>query len=233
MKEPVVFVRANMIKLFLGISLLVVGGGFLLQQFGVWDFGYVFSRWWPILIVGVGVIQLLTKSLSIIASSIVILVGALLLFNRLALFTVNFWGVFWALILILLGVWILFSRMRVGADQSSRNDYIQVFALFSGPSPKVFSEHFKGGFAAAMFGGADIDLTEAKLDEKGAVLDVFVAFGGVNIYVPKGWKAHVAGLPLFGGWDNKTRKTEASDPNQPPFTVRALVLFGGMDIRER
>lgn len=221
------------LKLFFGVVLVVIGLGFLLQQMGVWDFGQVFSRWWPLLVVGVGVIQWWTKSLSWLASGFIILIGVLLLLNRLQVFTANFWGIFWALLFIFLGLWLLFSKMRVGSGNSSNEDYLQILALFSGPSPKVFSEKFKGGFVAAIFGGSDIDLSEAKLDTEGAIIDVFVAFGGVDIYVPKGWKVHVAGLPLFGGWDNKTKKSEASDPNQPPIKVRALVMFGGLDIRER
>jgi hypothetical protein len=59
---------------------------------------------------------------------------------------------------------------------------------------------------------------------------VFVAFGGVEVYVPPGWRVDISGFPLFGGFDNATVK-ESLPAEAPLLRIDATVLFGGLDVR--
>jgi hypothetical protein len=63
-----------------------------------------------------------------------------------------------------------------------------------------------------------------------AQLDIFTAFGGVEVKVPDGWQVEVKGLPLFGGIENATAK-EAVAANAPRLSISATVLFGGLEIK--
>jgi hypothetical protein len=80
----------------------------------------------------------------------------------------------------------------------------------------------------ALFGGVDLDLVDAGLPQP-AVLDVVVAFGGVDIQVPEGWRVRVTGIPLFAGWSNKARG-EGLPADAPELLVNAVVAFGGVEV---
>jgi hypothetical protein len=58
-----------------------------------------------------------------------------------------------------------------------------------------------------------------------------VAFGGVDILVPKGWRISVRSTPIFGGLDDKTDHSEPPAPDAPTLHVDALTVFGGVDIK--
>lgn len=81
----------------------------------------------------------------------------------------------------------------------------------------------------AIFGGAEIDLRDAKL-APGALLDVFAVFGGVEVSVPEGWQVVTSGFPMFGGFENVTAK-ERTGPDAPILQIHATILFGGVEIK--
>lgn len=76
-----------------------------------------------------------------------------------------------------------------------------------------------------------MDLREACLLNEGARMDVTAAFGGVNIIVPPEWKVEVKGIPIFGGWSNKTRGKDYVREEAPVLTLHCFVAFGGVDIK--
>jgi predicted membrane protein len=101
--------------------------------------------------------------------------------------------------------------------------------MFSGSEIASHSKEFKGGSVTAIFGGAEVDLRDA-MPVADARLDVFTAFGGVEIRVPEGWQVSVKGLPLFGGIDNITAKEQLPE-NATLLPVNATALFGGIEIK--
>jgi hypothetical protein len=106
---------------------------------------------------------------------------------------------------------------------------VNSFNVFSGSEIASHSKEFQGGSISAIFGGAEVDLRDA-LPTPDARLDIFTAFGGVEVKVPDGWQVEVKGLPLFGGIENATAK-EAVAANAPRLSISATVLFGGLEIK--
>ena len=82
----------------------------------------------------------------------------------------------------------------------------------------------------AVFGGSEIDLRECRLDPAGATLDLTAAFGGIEVSVPLEWKVKMTGLPLFGGWDNKTQRRDQMAEGGPELRVRCVAAFGGVEV---
>jgi predicted membrane protein len=121
---------------------------------------------------------------------------------------------------------VLFGRR---GPVSTDEDRISAFAAFGGTQVASHSHHFEGGNIGAIFGGAELDLTDAALAEHSS-LDVFTAFGGTEITVPEGWKVVTHSLPLFGGVDNITTK-EHLPPDAPTLDISATVLFGGIEVK--
>jgi hypothetical protein len=129
--------------------------------------------------------------------------------------------------LILIGLMVLFGRGM--GSRVVAGDRIASFNLFSGSEVSSHSKEFRGGSVSAMFGGAEVDLRDAR-PAVDASLDVFTAFGGVEIKVPRDWQVLVKGLPMFGGIENVTAREQLPD-GHPVLTVNATVLFGGLEIK--
>jgi hypothetical protein len=74
---------------------------------------------------------------------------------------------FWPLLLIVLGVLILFkgSSPKIMKATSKENS-VSITSVFTGVDKRIESENFEGGSVLALFGGATLDLTQAKLDKR-------------------------------------------------------------------
>jgi len=83
---------------------------------------------------------------------------------------------------------------------------------------------------SAVFGGATLDMREARLDP-GATVDALALFGGVDVIVPTGWRVDLGGLPIFGGYDDKTTGDGDLPPDAPVLRVAATAIFGGVDVK--
>lgn len=165
-----------------------------------------------------------------------ILFGLILIsFGLGAIAGINVWRYFFPVLLILLGLSIIFNQNR---DKSSWQDTMtqsethdktfDYSAVFSGVDKKVVTDNFQGGKINAVFGGANIDLRNAKIPKNGKVtLEVSTVFGGVKIIVPKKWAVQGNLTGVFGGFDNST-----VNPDKPEGTLilKGSSVFGGGEI---
>jgi hypothetical protein len=55
-------------------------------------------------------------------------------------------------------------------------------------------------------------------------------FGGAEVMVPAEWTVKVPGLPILGGWENKTAMTGERTVAGPALNVNNLVAFGGIEV---
>jgi hypothetical protein len=83
--------------------------------------------------------------------------------------------------------------------------------------------------ALCMFGGADIDMTQATFTAKHTTIKVFCMFGGMEINVPEGLQVSTSTICIFGGAANKVRVPP--NPDGPILRVEGFVMFGGVDIK--
>jgi len=198
----------------------------LLDNSGVLDAGEVLSTWWPVLVIVGGFLTFIANPRHWQIPLIVVVVGTALLLRTTGV--VDSLNVVVPAVLILIGLFVILGRARPGR-QVLDADRISSFNVFSGTEIASHSAEFKGGNIGALFGGAEIDLRDARL-APGAALDVFAAFGGVEIRVPDGWQVLTRGFPIFGGFENATVK-ERLGPEAPILEVHATILFGGMEIK--
>lgn len=211
-------------RLFFGGVVLAAGVILLMGNADVIDSGEVFSIWWPVVLIFAGVLSFLANPRHWGIALIIVAAGVVFLLSRLDIIDLRDLIVPGALII--LGLFVIFGR-NLGGKQTA-GDEINSFNVFSGSNLNTSSQTFKGGSVTAVFGGADIDLRQAGL-APGAQLDIFAAFGGVDLKVPEDWHVIVRGLPIFGGVDNKA-KGPATE-NAPVLEINATVIFGGVDIK--
>src|SRR5258708_23623682 len=96
------------------------------------------------------------------------------------------------------------------------------------------SRYFKGGYIPAIFGGIELDLTEANIEGNEATLAISAIFGGVEVRVPRNWQVAFRGAPIFGGIEDKTRTARVDDPASPnpkTLVITGAVIFGGLEIK--
>ena len=227
-------------RYFFGIILILLGLGFLLDQTGYINFGDIISLYWPVFIILVGLTGLFDRKSSKLGNLIVIAVGVLLQLSRLDYITIDVFQLFFPIVLILIGINIIFSKgvkkhkASVEPEKWSKNnvsleDTVDLFVIFSGIDTMNQSLAFKGGKLSAIFGGIDLDLRGASLNNNEAFLDVSALFGGVDIKVPDNWRVEMTGTPIFGGWENNTRPN--TDQGAPVLKIRGTAIFGGIDVK--
>ncbi|MGK5549265.1 DUF1707 SHOCT-like domain-containing protein [Streptomyces sp. URMC 127] len=85
--------------------------------------------------------------------------------------------------------------------------------------------------AFALFGGIEIDLTEALFEQREIVINATAIFGGVEIRVPENVTLRSTGTGIFGGFDVKT--VEAPDPDAPVVSLTGFAVFGGVDAKPK
>ncbi|MFC0627814.1 DUF1707 SHOCT-like domain-containing protein [Kribbella deserti] len=83
--------------------------------------------------------------------------------------------------------------------------------------------------AICVFGGYDLDMTDAVFEGREVVVRAFAIFGGVDITVPDGVQVRNQGVGIFGGFGGwGGGGTRDIDPNAPTLVVKGLALFGGV-----
>lgn len=210
-----------------GAILILLGIGFLLERMG---YGDILSTWWPSLLILIGAFQLARRTVAPIGGIILVVVGTMIQARKLDFLPYDFAEIFWPSLIIFVGLWLIFSKKTFPAPHIDSDNQVNHFVMFSGLKTRNESQHFQGGSATAFFGGIEIDLRNANISEKEVFLDLTAAFGGIDIRVPENWKVHVSGIPLFGGYDNKT-VVHGTDTELPLLRVRCFAAFGGIDIK--
>jgi len=81
----------------------------------------------------------------------------------------------------------------------------------------------------SLFGGSDIDLSEANFIHKTSRIRIFSVFSGIDIYTPEEINIVSKAFCIFGGIDNKAPSTP--NKNVPTLMIEGLVLFSGIDIK--
>jgi hypothetical protein len=215
---------------FIGALLLILGGGFLAEQMNLLDFSTFISTWWPLLIILFGIIQLLSRQAPPLGAAIVIAIGVLIQLTNLSILPGDFVDYFLPLLMILIGAWLIITRFTQHPGATAESDLLNYFTAFSGIKETISSSNFQGGSVVCLFGGADINLRHCTIDPKGATLDLNCAFGGIDLRVPDEWQVKISGIPLFGGWENKTQPASDITDSPPVLEVRCFIAFGGVDV---
>ena len=112
-------------------------------------------------------------------------------------------------------------------------DRLGIAVVFSGTSRKVSSKTLKGGKVSAVFGGVDLDLRDASVDARPAVLEVSAVFGGVNVKVPTDWKVQIDATAVFGGSADQRKQVQAGPEGPPHLNIAGTAVFGGISIQDQ
>lgn len=219
-------------RLLLGLTVVALGVLFLLDAAGTLDAGETIGDYWPLLLVAAGLLTLAERSASGVRAWLLTSIGVVLLLFTADVVGEDAWAYVWPAMIIGVGLLIVARWAgRTIPSGASDEDVIRSTAVFGGPKLVSTAQHLQGAWLTAIFGGIDLDLRGAHPAPDGATINATVAFGGIDILVPKGWRIDVRSTPIFGGVDDKTDHSEPPAPDAPTLHVDALTVFGGVDIK--
>ncbi|RZK55500.1 MAG: hypothetical protein EOO91_14005 [Pedobacter sp.] len=114
--------------------------------------------------------------------------------------------------------------------KTSSNDYIDSVNVFGGSHQTIYTKNFKGGEVTAVFGGCDLNLTQADFEGE-ITIDVTAIFGGCKIIIPPGWHVKSEVTAIFGGLDDKRSIQPLAEGPNKLLIIKGIAMFGGVDIR--
>ena len=103
-------------------------------------------------------------------------------------------------------------------------------ALFSGVDRHVSGINFHDAQCIAIFGGCKIDLRDAQIAGREAVLDTFAVFGGVEIQVPDDWEVVNHNVSIFGGVSEQRRQPLRGSATKT-LILNGATIFGGTEVK--
>jgi len=221
-----------------GVILTLFGVALLLDHLGIISFDRLW-RFWPLVLIFAGAVNFRSPERRF-WGIILLFAGAILQFNQLGLSHFG-WGDFWPFLLIAAGLLLMWNaldaRKRRAESSPASNDprtTLNEAVVFGGLERRMTSQDFQGGDVTAIFGGVELDLTEANIQANEAILAVTAIFGGVEVRVPRTWQVAFRGAPIFGGIEDKTRTARVDDPASPnlkTLVITGAVIFGGLEIK--
>lgn len=127
-----------------------------------------------------------------------------------------------------------------GNWQDSSQPVLDDVFIFWGGRRRILSRNFIGGDIVAIFGGFEIDLTQADFSAPEIVIEMVAIFGGGELRVPPNWEVIVENVGIFGGTSDRTWHPNAVPPGAaaptPALPIKRLIIkgvaiFGGLTIK--
>ena len=218
-----------------GLLLIALGLIFGLNALDLTHIDIFFDGWWTLFIIipcAIGLFENKDKTANLIGL-VIGLVLLLVCWDILDLGLIL--KLFFPAVLVFTGLSILLKGMHT--DQQAQQ-YIETnpldstaqeyCATFSGLDLHFQGQHFDGAKLTAVFGGIDLDLTGAVMDQD-IVIEATAIFGSIDITVPQNYRVRICSNSIFGGVSD-----DGNHPNEEGLItvfVNGKCMFGGVNIR--
>ena len=231
--------RARVKSIFWGILLIVTAACVVMSYMGFIDAGNPIKIGFTVIFAGIMITSLIDLNFFgffFPAALICIMFDDLWGIEKLTP-----WPVLGIAILLTVGFSLIFKKKP---RQHCPNDYsdnvveeyadagdsiVNCDAKFNGVNKYIHSKCLRKVNVKCVFGGVELYLDNATLAPEGATINLDVAFGGVDIFVPKGWKVVNNVSASFGAVDESGRT--ATMEGAPTLYINGKVAFGGADIK--
>jgi predicted membrane protein len=225
-----------------GLIILVIGLLILLKQFG-FEYLMPIRSFWPFVLIIIGVILGLKNNFRSPAPFILIMIGlahAIPSFSfEIGDTTVYSRKLVAPIILIGAGLFfLLVSRKKKSfmpghePRVTSNENYLNKEVIFGGAKEIVTSKEFTGGDITTVFGGADINLTQADTTAQTVEIYVRTVFGGCEIIVPSHWDVKNEMFVALGSVeDQRTLRVTDASVERKTLILKGFCVFGSVEVR--
>ena len=166
--------------------------------------------------------------------------GLILLISQADLFGLSFGELFLPLWLVIIALVImnpreiLPRRFNMQGDEVSEDaDELNLVAFMGGGELNYSSKTLRGGQLVAIWGGYQIDFSDADMEGDSMELDVMCIMGGFEITVPAHWEVQKQGaVCIMGGFSNKTKCiAEQLELPRKRLIIKGIALMGGGEFK--
>lgn len=226
---------------FIGVILLGVGVLLIMRQTGLpiprWIFG------WEMILIIVGIFVGIQTRFRDMGWLILVMIGTVFILKDV-FYYLPIREYFWPLIFVAAGLIFLLrpnlNRLKKNRETPSTpdpeispltnsSDVLDIAAVFGGIKQSVVSKDFRGGEIVSVFGGAEVNLSQADFTTL-IELELVCVFGGVKLIIPPNWKIRSEAAAIFGGIEDK-RPQSLDIAHEKILVLKGTVIFGGIDIR--
>jgi hypothetical protein len=219
------------------IVLIAIGAIFLLHNLHLFYAQELF-RFWPAILIAVGVVKLVDSQdgRGRVGGGVLVGLGAVFLAQSLGYLDIRIWDL-WPAILIAVGIALLFetdlaAHIGVKEIRNDRWGFSKESAVFSGGRRVIVDQNFQRAKFDAVFGGFEVDMRRAQIAGDSAVLDLNAVFGGIEVKVPESWRVVIKGAGVFGGYVDSTSQPDPRIYPHPKVLVcKGGAVFGGVEIK--
>ena len=223
-----------LIRAFLGVTIVSLGGILLLRNLGVITFDnwpLFWGTFWAgiFLIAGLSVLVSSRRPTGWVWGLLLVAVAAAIGLNAYNIINISVWKLFWPIILILVGLAVVLgigSGRRQSKKRAADGDDSEKVAIFYGEESRVKGD-YTGGSLTAIFGGVELDLRQAKIKD-GAVIDVFALCGGISVSLPDDVIIQNEVRGILGGSEDKTAPKSSA---KKTIYLKGECILGGLEIK--
>lgn len=227
--------KNNIGPVIVGLLFVVIGIGFVGNVLGIWEFTIFFKGWWTLFIILPCIVGLVNHGFNM-SNFVGLIVGLfLLIMQQTGLQTLR--NLMVPVILIGIGLMIIFKtksfmNKRVIDSNVTGSFYIPAYtAVFTSKTVVITGgEIFKGASATSVFGGIELDLRNAIIQDD-IIIDVDTVFAGMDIRLPYNVIVRSNVSNVFAGVDIKYKNNESTDTRLPVVTLTGSCVFGGITVK--
>lgn len=213
----------------IGVSLVVVGALLLVHTTGVADFGNL-VRWWPSLLILLGLVILVVNRFRQATVPAILIVGGVV--TQLMVLGFDVISLLWPVLIIVIGVAILFGRRRRSRRVTEAHTVISDDSSFStimgSTDRRVTPDELDGREIVTVMGESKLDMRDISTTDLPAELCVTCVMGQVNIRVPSDWSVAIDNSTVMG--ESKDERRGAPDPRTADLTITGTVVMGSLKI---
>jgi predicted membrane protein len=241
--EEQINMRRKHRSVWTGIFLLGFGAVLLLNQLGV-DFPWWMFKWYTFMIV-LGLFIGAKHAFKDFGWLMVSGIGVVFLLQDIYT-ELPVQQFAWPVMMIALGLFIIFrpkkacynnemflkkkymERTQEAPINIENNDVLDIVSIFGSIRKNILSKSFRGGEIISVFGGAEVNLTQADIDNV-AELEIVQIFGGTKLIIPSNWNVRSEAVSILGGVEDKRELNSGITPGKT-LIIKGTTIFGGIDI---
>ena len=233
-------------SIWTGVFIVLIGVAALLKASLTHLPDWLFS--WPTFLIALGFFIGLRHGFRGVAWFILMMVGGVLLFDQLNP-DISMRRYILPLVMIVIGFFFIIRPRRRNWQQWAEKknamqgdasigfketwndeDFVDSTSIFGGAKKNIISKNFKGGDLVNIFGGTDLDLTQADFTGT-AVIELTTIFGGTKLIIPSNWAIQSDAVIIFGGIEDKRKMPAVAETPDKVLVLKGTVIFGGIDIK--
>lgn len=228
-------ITAGLLIIFFGVLILLERSDYPIPNWAVS---------FPSILMGVGLVTLVKHKFTKLWGWVLFGIGGVLLLNKIVPQFIDQNLVFPGLI-ILFGLLMMakafshqkkkrsrpFNRLKQKVEGGT-DEYFESSTVFGGIDKVVVTKNFKGAQISSVFGGHEINMTQADMESE-AHMNLSAVFGGITIIVPAHWSVKSDVSTIFGGVEDK-RPQYAQDwqsESGKTLYLKGSCIFGGIEIQ--